>query len=120
MKLKDVENIQRWLNDIKAVADKESYNLSTEINRSVVKIMPILKEEQERLNDNHIEINCPKILIFTNRDAKEYKKTVQDYMNQKLQELVSNDFKIIDFGKMDEEFEDDNSRTIYFYIKYTS
>lgn len=120
MKIKDVENIQKWLDDIKVVADKESYNVSSAINKSLVKILPLLKEEHERLSDNHIEVNCPKIYIFTNRDAKEYKQTVQDYMNNKLQGLVSNDFKILDFGKMDEEFEDDNSRTIYFYIKYTS
>ena len=37
-----------------------------------------------------------------------------------LNELTVAEYKIIDFGKMDEEFEDDNTRTIYFFIKYTS
>ena len=120
MKIKDIENIQSWLKDIKSVSDKQSYNVSSEINKSLVKIIPILNDEYNRLTDNHIDIDCPRICIFTNRDAKEYKQTVQDYMNNKLRELVSNDFKIIDFGKLDESFEDDNSRTIYFYIKYTN
>ena len=120
MKIREIENIQNWLNDIKVIADRQSYNISSDINKSIVKIMPLLKEEKDRLQDNHIEINCPKILIFTNKEAKEYKQTVQDYMNSKLQGLVSNGFRIIDYGKMDESFEGDNSRLVYFYIKYTS
>ena len=46
--------------------------------------------------------------------------TVQDYMNSKLKDFVNQDFKIMDFGKLDETFEDDNSRTLYFYIKYSN
>ena len=120
MKIKEIEQIQVCLDNIKSLTEKENYKLSSAINKQIVQIRPILDTEYKRLNDSGIDINCPKICIFTNKDAKEQGFNVQNYINKKLQELVSADFKIIDYGKLDECYEDDNTRTIYFYIKYTN
>lgn len=120
MKIKDLEEIKKLVGEIKSISDKLDYATSSSINQRIIKIIPLLNGELERLNSAGVEINGPKILIFTNRDAKNEKMTVQDYMNKKLNEISLADFKVIDFGKIDEEFEDDNTRTIYFYIKYTS
>ena len=35
MKIRDIENIQNWLNDIKKVADMQSYNISSDINNGL-------------------------------------------------------------------------------------
>lgn len=120
MKIKDLEEIKEQISEIKSISDKLDYVTSTAINQRLIKITPFINDELNRLNLAGVEINGPKILIFTNRDAKNEKLTVQEYMNKKLNELTVADYKIIDFGKMDEEFEDDNTRTIYFFIKYTS
>lgn len=120
MKKIDIEQIQTQLEEIKAYMDKQDYNSSTYINQRIIKIRPILEAEIRRMDRDDIEVHTPKILIFTNREAKQNKKTVQEYMNYKLHELVINDYKIIDYGKLDEAYEDDNTRTIYLFIKYTS
>lgn len=120
MKARDIEEIQKFLSEIKDFSNKQDYNTFTFINQRIVKILPILDTELKRLELTNVEMNCPKIKIFTNRNAKESKQTVEEYMNERLKELVLDDYKIIDYGKLDETFEDDNTRTIYFYIKYTS
>lgn len=120
MKIQDIDNLQKYVDEIKVISDKLDYNTSSAINKNITKIIPLLKEERNRLESSNVDIDFPRIKIFTNREAIEHKMTVQDYMNYNLQELVVNEYKIIDFGKLDEEYEDDNSRTIYLYIKYTS
>ena len=119
MKKEELENIMTNLKSITNIASKQDYNTSTAINKLVNQINPIIKAEYDRLDKDKVEINCPKILIFTNRDALKIKMLVQDYMNDKLKELVIGGYKIIDYGKLDEEIMDDNTRTLYFYIKYT-
>ena len=120
MKLQDIDNLQKYVDEIKLISDKLDYNTSSAINKCITKIAPLIKDERNRLESSNVDIDFPKLKIFTNREAKEHKMTVQDYMNYNLRELVINQYKIIDFGKLDEEYEDDNSRTIYMYIKYTS
>lgn len=120
MKVKDIENIQMWLEELKEFANKQDYNSFTYINQRLIKILPILETEYNRLVDNDMELDFPKIMIFTNLEAKQNKMTVQEYINFKLKELVINGCKIIDYGKLDEEYNDDNSRLLYFYIKYSS
>lgn len=120
MKLNDILHIKTLLNDIKQISDAQAYSVSSAINQKLVQITPILDVEQQRMETDNVSINCPKILIFTNRDAISSDMTVQDYMNLKLQEIVINSNKVIDYGKLDEEIEDDNTRTIYMYIKYTN
>lgn len=120
MKLQDISNAKIWLEELRDFANKQDYNTFTYINQRLVKLMPILELEYNRLKSDNLSVNCPQIYIFTNRDALNANMTVQDYMNLKLKDFVNNDFTIMDFGKLDETFEDDNSRTIYFYIKYSN
>lgn len=119
MKKVELEDIMRNLKEISNVSSRQDYNTSTAINKLINQINPIIKAEYDRLDKDKVDINCPKILIFTNRDALKIKMLVQDYMNDKLKELVIGGYKIIDYGKLDEEIMDDNTRTLYFYIKYT-
>lgn len=123
MKKQDIEMIQKQLTEIKSISDKLDYNTSSAINQKLIKITPVLSAEYERMNTDNISINCPKLYLFTNREASEQKLTVADFMNKKLQELVVNGYKIIDFGKFDEAYNeeiDDGKRTIWLFIKYTS
>lgn len=120
MKVKELEEIKKLLDEIKSVGDKLDYKTSTAINQRLIKINPAINGEIERLTKQGVDVESPKILIFTNKEAKQQHITVQDYMNKKLAEIVLDDYKVIDYGKLDEEIEDDNTRTIYFYIKYTS
>ena len=120
MKVKELEEIKNLLNGIKSISDKLDYNTSTAINQKLIKINPMINNEIERLTKQGVDVTGPKILIFTNRSAKRENVTVQEYMNKRLNELVLDGNKVIDYGKLDEEIEDDNSRTIFFFIKYTS
>ena len=120
MKIQDISNAQIMLEELRDFANKQDYNTFTFINQRLVKLIPMLEAEYNRLQTNIVVANCPQICIFTNRDAMNENMTVQDYMNSKLKDFVNQDFKIMDFGKLDETFEDDNSRTLYFYIKYSN
>ncbi len=119
MKVRELEEIKKLLGEIKAVGDKLDYATSTAINQRLIKVNPVINNEIDRLTKQGVDVVSPKILIFTNREAKQEHTTIQDYMNKKLAEIVLDDYKVIDYGKLDEEIEDDNTRTVYFYIKYT-
>ena len=119
MKLDDINRSIDLLKTLQDYLNGLEYNISSYSNQILVKVLPILQDEKIRLENSGVEINCPKIKIFTNLDAKNNKQTVEEYMNYCLRELVINNYKIIEYGKIDEQYADDNTRVIYFYIKYT-
>lgn len=119
MKIKEVEDIKKLLADIKSISDGLDYNTSTAINQKLIKITPVLNSELNRLEAQGVDVTGPKILIFTNKEVKQNKMSIQDYMNKQLNNLVLADYKVIDYGKLDEYYEDDNTRIVNFYIKYT-
>lgn len=116
MKKQDLELIQEQLKQIKDISDRLDYNTSSSINQKLVKITPVVKTELERLNTEKITINCPKFMTL----ISSYDKVDED-MNKKLQELVVNDYKIIDFGIFKTcDGTANKSEYVRLFIKYTS
>lgn len=116
MKKQDIEMLQKYVDEIKQVSDKLDYNTSSAINQRIVKITPLLKSELDRVDNNKIEIDCPQIIVIKSNEIMNRKenKSITDYMNNKLKELVLNEYKIIDFGIVP------NGQEVYAFIKYTS
>lgn len=116
MKKQDIEMLQKYVDEIKQVSDKLDYNTSSAINQRIVKITPLLKSELDRVDNNEIEIDCPQIIVIKSNEImnKKENKSITDYMNNKLKELVLNEYKIIDFGIVP------NGQEVYAFIKYTS
>lgn len=116
MKKQDIEMLQKYVDEIKQVSDKLDYNTSSAINQRIVKITPLLKSELDRVDNNKIEIDCPQIIVIKSNEImnKKENKSITDYMNNKLKELVLNEYKIIDFGIVP------NGQEVYAFIKYTS
>ena len=116
MKKQDIEMLQKYVDEIKQVSDKLDYNTSSAINQRIVKITPLLKSEWDRVDKNKIEIDCPQIIVIKSNEIMNRKenKSITDYMNNKLKELVLNEYKIIDFGIVP------NGQEVYAFIKYTS
>ena len=112
MKKSDIEQIIDHLKEIKKVSDIQNYTVSTSINQHLMKITPLLDNELDRLSRDKVTVNCPAIIIIK-ADEKTNNKSLTDFINEKLQELVMNDYKIIDYG-----IEYANNE-ILAYIKYT-
>lgn len=113
MKKQDIEICIEALNNIRAISDKQIYNVSSAINKEIIKIRPILEEEHRRMNEEKIVINCPAIMFIGTNEIDFNKDSLSEFINKKLQELVLNDKKIIDYGLS-------NKEGILAYIKYTS
>lgn len=115
MKKSDIEDMLKYCEAIKEISNKQNYNVSTAINQNLVRVTKKLKEEFDRMNNDKLVINCPSIILIKASDLKYQEMSLSDYMNNKMKELVMNDYKIIDFGISNVE---DNF--IYAFIKYTS
>lgn len=113
MKKQDIEVCLEALNNIRAISDKQIYNVSSAINKEIIKIKPVLDEEHKRMNNEKIVINCPAIMFIGTSEIDFSVESLSEFINKKLQELVLNDYKIIDYGICDKE-------GILAYIKYTS
>lgn len=113
MKKSEIELSLEALNNIKSISDKLNYNISSSINKEVIKITPILEKELYRLKEDKIVVNCPAILFIGSTDIDFNKESLSEFINKKLQELVLNEYKIIDYGICDKN-------GIIAYIKYTS
>ena len=116
MKKFDIEQIIDHLKEIKKISDIQNYTVSTGKNQHLMKITPLLENELDRLSRDKVTVNCPAIIIIKADKANEKtnNKSLTDFINEKLQELVMNDYKIIDYG-----IEYANNE-ILAYIKYTS
>ena len=115
MRKQDIELAIDELKQIKAVSNKFNYTDSSNINKHLVKVLPLLEEELNRMDTDKVEVNCPQLLIIGSGEAKAEAYKLSDYINKKMQELVINGFKIIDFGiytQIDSE--------LIAYIKYTN
>lgn len=114
MKKVDLENAITSLKELKSFTDRLEYNTSTFVNQKLMTVFPVLQAEYDRLDNDKVVINCPKLLIVGSKDVTT-KQTLTDFVNDKLQELVMNDYKIIDYGLWGRSNEE-----ILIYIKYTS
>lgn len=87
MKLQELEEIKSAIAELQQFANQQDYNTTSFINRRLVKISPKINTEIERMESESVEIHSPKLVIVP-----------ADEINDKLQELVKEDYKIIDFG----------------------
>ena len=53
MKLQDIDNLQKYVDEIKLISDKLDYNTSSAINKCITKITPLIKEERNRLESSN-------------------------------------------------------------------
>lgn len=111
----DIESLITDINELKEISDKQEYVVSSKMNTIYNKILPILEKESQRLETSNIEANSPKIIII-NYDKNEYfgsgnsAQGFTDQINEQLQQLIVNEYKIIDYGLINNECA---------YIKYT-
>jgi len=115
MRKSDIDNMLKICENIRNISNQQSYNVSSAINQNLVKITGKLKEEFERMDNDKIVINCPSIILIKAADLRYQEMSLSDYMNNKMKELVMNNYKIIDFGISNIE-----GNFIYAFIKYTS
>ena len=110
MKKSELDVIIQNFKEIKEFSDHFDYNSSSYINQRMMHIKPILEKEQSRL-DGDVDVNCPMIMSavvnFDNCD---------NWINQNIKKLVSEDYKILDFGTIIEP----TSGLILAQIKYTN
>lgn len=118
MKICDLEKIINIIDDLKLIGDRLDYNESCAINQGLMKIKPYIKDEMDRMKKDGIEINSPKIYIerIVNPDVNNAIENLQTQVNTKLQELVQQDYKIIDYNVA----LNINDLYSYFWIKYTN
>lgn len=116
MKINELEGIIKCLSDLDKYSSKLDYNTSSTINRYLVQVLPLLKAEEDRMTCDKIEINCPQIEMITSEDALRLDKTIQEYINTRIKELVSANYKILDFNILNIYYPE----KAYGYIKYTS
>lgn len=115
MKKLEIEEMLKACNGIRDISNKQNYNVSSAINQQLVKITNKLKEEYDRMDKDKITINCPAIILIKASDLQYKEQSLSDYINNKMKELVMNNYKIIDFG-----ISGISGNQIYAFIKYTS
>lgn len=115
MRKSEIDDMLKACDNIRNISNQQSYNVSTAINQNLVKVTKKLKEEFERMDNDKLTINCPAIILIKASDLQYQEMSLSDYMNNKMKELVMNNYKIIDFGISNVE-----NNFIYAFIKYTS
>lgn len=116
MKVKDLELIIEELEDLKKFANLQDYNISSRINKTVVQVNQVLKDELSKLKNEKIEVTGPKIKIITFTDSKEQNKDLVTLTNDILNELINDSYHIIDYNIMN-IYDPERS---YSFIKYTT
>lgn len=116
MKKLEIEQVIGKLKELKNLTDSQEYLVSSKANELFIQIMPILDKELQRLSETNVEVNSPALLLFEYKDIEKTDKSVTEFINRKLQELVMNEYKIIDYGLFNKNTEGD----ILIYIKYTN
>ena len=116
MKVKDLELIIEELEDLKKFANLQDYNISSRINKTVVQVNQVLKEELSKLKNEKIEVTGPKIKIITFTDSKEQNKDLVTLTNDILNELINDGYHIIDYNVMN-IYDPERSDS---FIKYTT
>lgn len=98
MKKSDLENAIEDLEALRGVAARQDYNTSVEMNKRLIRVLPILEKELERMDKFNYEISSPVYVEITQEDCDDTNQTMQEYMNNYLENLADNEIDIIDFG----------------------
>lgn len=102
MKVSDLKQIQKEIDEIRKIAVGENYNLSVAINKHLTNIEPFITNEMDRLLEQEVPITCPQTILiekyYDNFEYQtEYNKQVVEDLNNKLLDLVAKGNKIIDY-----------------------
>lgn len=116
MKKLELEDVIAEIENIKAITDTLDYNTSTAINKKLLRVLPKLREEYDRLNNDKIDIQSPCIRLIMSNEI--HLENLDEHMNGLLKELVATGNKIIDFGVYPNL--EKGKSMIYGYITYTN
>lgn len=94
MKISDLKNIRTNLEEIKSITDKEEYLVSSNVNQRLMNIFPLVDKEIKRMDSEGIEVHCMKVMIL--QHTTDSKKSFTDIINEQIERLTLQDYKIID------------------------
>lgn len=114
MRRQDLEKGIEDLKEIRNIASKQDYNTSVAINQKLIKTIPLLESEYNRMVKDNIDLDSPMYREITMCDCEEVHKTMEEFLNNYMAELVDNDFFIVDYGII---YIDKQNK--YGYVKYS-
>ena len=94
MKKEELIKVLKDLDEIKSITDKQEYVVSKNVNQLMNSIRPVLNNELRRMDLKEVECNAPELCCITSSDLQDATQLI----NLKLEELVKNDYKIIDYS----------------------
>ncbi|WP_304393252.1 hypothetical protein [uncultured Clostridium sp.] len=98
MKKQDLEAGIEDLKEIRNIASKQDYNTSVAINKKLLKILPLLENEYNRMTKENVNVESPLYKEITIRDCDDLHVTMEEYINNYIAELAENDYSILDYG----------------------
>lgn len=98
MKKQDLEAGIEDLKEIRNIASKQDYNTSVAINKKLLKILPLLENEYNRMTKENVNVESPLYKEITIRDCDDLHVTMEEYINNYIAELSENDYSILDYG----------------------
>lgn len=113
MRKQDLEKGIEDLKEIRNIASKQDYNTSVAINQKLIKILPLLENEYNRMDKNNLDVESPMYKEITTKDCDDVHKTMEEYINNYIAELADNDYFILDYGII---YPYPNNK--YGYVKY--
>lgn len=113
MRKQDLEKGIEDLKEIRNIASKQDYNTSVAINQKLIKILPLLENEYNRMDKNNLDVDSPMYREITQSDCSEVHKTMEEFINNYIAELVDNEYVISDYGIIYLD-----RTTKYGYVKY--
>lgn len=113
MRKSDLEKAIDDLEELRGLVAKQDYNTSVEMNKKLIRVLPLLENELAKMNRDNFDISSPMYYEITQKDCEDTHQSMQDFMNNYLAELVDNELSIIDYGI---NYIDSNTKVGY--IKY--
>lgn len=98
MRKVDLEKAINNLEELRTIIAKQDYNTSVEMNKRIINILPLLENELAKMDKDNFDITSPVYMEITQSDCEDVHKSMQEYINNCLAELCSNDLDILDFG----------------------
>ena len=118
MILSEIDLILNTLTEIQQLSMKQNYNFGSTIGKKVINVLPYLNKEKEKLQNKNLKVNAPQFLnlkiSIDNKFPDKSEQIIVDKLNEALQDLVKEDFEIIDYGL---DFSDINYYRAYIKFK---
>ena len=98
MRRQDLKKGIEDLKEIRNIASKQDYNTSVAINKKLIEIIPLLESEYNRMVKDNVDLDSPMYKEITTRDCDDVHKTMEEFLNNYMAELIDNNYFIIDYG----------------------